>query len=51
MTIRISSNQVLDVGIDSMNNSLNDATAWQKKLAQVKTTARLQITFMPYLEA
>jgi flagellar hook-associated protein 3 FlgL len=36
MTIRISSNQVLDAGIDSMNNSLIDATAWQKRISTGK---------------
>jgi len=36
MTIRISSNQVLDAGIDSMNNSLIDATAWQKRITSGK---------------
>jgi flagellin-like hook-associated protein FlgL len=36
MTIRISSNQVLDAGIDSMNNSLIDATAWQKRISSGK---------------
>jgi flagellar hook-associated protein 3 FlgL len=40
MTIRISSNQVLDVGIDSMNNSLNDATAWQKKISSGKNYSK-----------
>ena len=32
MSIRISTNQVLDAGVDSMNNSLIDATAWQQKI-------------------
>jgi flagellin-like hook-associated protein FlgL len=36
MAIRISSNQVLDAGIDSMNNSLVDATAWQKRISSGK---------------
>jgi flagellar hook-associated protein 3 FlgL len=36
MTIRISSNQVLDAGIDSMNNSLIDATNWQKRISTGK---------------
>jgi flagellin-like hook-associated protein FlgL len=36
MTIRISSNQVLDAGIDSMNSSLADATAWQKRISSGK---------------
>ena len=40
MTIRISSNQVLDVGIDSMNNSLNDATAWQKRISSGKNYSK-----------
>lgn len=40
MTIRISSNQVLDVGIDSMNNSLNDATAWQKRIGSGKNYSK-----------
>lgn len=40
MTIRISSNQVLDVGIDSMNNSLNDATVWQKRISSGKNYSK-----------
>ena len=40
MTIRISSNQVLDVGIDSMNNSLNDATAWQQRITSGKNYSK-----------
>jgi flagellar hook-associated protein 3 FlgL len=40
MTIRISSNQVLDVGIDSMNNSLNDATAWQQRISSGKNYSK-----------
>ena len=32
MTIRISSNQVLDAGVQAMDNSLADAMAWQKKI-------------------
>jgi len=32
MSIRISTNQVLDAGVDSMNNSLIDATAWQQRI-------------------
>ena len=40
MTIRISSNQVLDTGIDSMNNSLIDATAWQKRISSGKNYSK-----------
>jgi flagellar hook-associated protein 3 FlgL len=40
MTIRISSNQVLDVGIDSMNNSLIDATVWQKRISSGKNYSK-----------
>ncbi|QWE00918.1 hypothetical protein FD967_02400 [Polynucleobacter sp. JS-Mosq-20-D10] len=40
MTIRISSNQVLDAGIDSMNNSLIDATAWQKRISSGKNYSK-----------
>jgi flagellin-like hook-associated protein FlgL len=40
MTIRISSNQVLDAGIDSMNNSLIDATAWQKRISTGKNYSK-----------
>lgn len=36
MTIRISSNQVLDAGTQAMDNSLVDATAWQKKISSGK---------------
>jgi flagellin-like hook-associated protein FlgL len=32
MTIRISTNQVLDAGVDSMNNNLVNATEWQQKI-------------------
>ena len=32
MSIRISTNQVLDAGVDSMNNSLVSATEWQQKI-------------------
>jgi flagellin len=32
MSIRISTNQVLDAGVDSMNNSLASATEWQQKI-------------------
>ena len=31
--MRISSNQILDAGIQSMDNSLSDAMAWQKKIS------------------
>jgi len=33
MSMRISSNQILDAGIQSMDNSLADAMAWQKKIS------------------
>jgi flagellar hook-associated protein 3 FlgL len=33
MSIRISSNQILDAGIQSMDNSLADAMSWQKKIS------------------
>lgn len=33
MTVRISSNQVLDAGVQAMDNSLIDAMAWQKKIS------------------
>ncbi len=33
MTVRISSNQVLDAGVKAMDNSLIDAMAWQKKIS------------------
>ena len=33
MSMRISSNQILDAGIQSMDNSLSDAMAWQKKIS------------------
>jgi flagellar hook-associated protein 3 FlgL len=36
MSIRISSNQVINAGVDSMNNALNDATAWQQKISSGK---------------
>ena len=36
MTIRISSNQVLDAGVQAMDNSLADAMAWQKKIDTCK---------------
>ena len=32
MTVRISSNQVLDTGVQAMDNSLADAMAWQQKI-------------------
>ena len=32
MTIRISSNQVLETGVQAMDNSLADAMAWQQKI-------------------
>jgi len=36
MSIRISSNQVINAGVDSMNTALNDATAWQQKISSGK---------------
>jgi flagellin-like hook-associated protein FlgL len=36
MSIRISTNQVINAGIDSMNTALNDATAWQQKISSGK---------------
>ena len=33
MSMRISSNQILDAGIQSMDNSLADAMTWQKKIS------------------
>lgn len=33
MSMRISSNQILDAGIQSMDNSLSDAMSWQKKIS------------------
>ena len=33
MSMRISSNQILDAGIQSMDNSLSDAMTWQKKIS------------------
>lgn len=36
MSIRISSNQVINAGVDSMNTALNDATAWQQRISSGK---------------
>ena len=36
MSIRISSNQVINAGVDSMNTALNDASAWQQKISSGK---------------
>ena len=36
MSIRISSNQMLDAGTQAMDNSLSDATAWQQKISSGK---------------
>jgi flagellar hook-associated protein 3 FlgL len=36
MSIRISSNQVINAGVDSMNNALNDATSWQQRISSGK---------------
>jgi flagellin-like hook-associated protein FlgL len=36
MSIRISTNQVINAGIDSMNTALNDASAWQQKISSGK---------------
>jgi flagellar hook-associated protein 3 FlgL len=36
MSIRISSNQMLDAGTQAMDNSLADATAWQQKISSGK---------------
>jgi flagellin-like hook-associated protein FlgL len=36
MSIRISTNQVINAGIESMNTALNDATAWQQKISSGK---------------
>jgi len=36
MTIRISSNQVVDAGVQSMDNSLADAMNWQQKISTGK---------------
>ena len=30
--MRVSSNQILEAGVQSMNNSLTDAMEWQKKI-------------------
>ncbi len=32
MNMRVSSNQILDAGVQSMDNSLSDAMAWQQKI-------------------
>ena len=32
MSVRISTNQVLQTGVQAMDNSLADAMAWQKKI-------------------
>ena len=36
MSIRISSNQVNNAGVDSMNTALNDATVWQQRISSGK---------------
>jgi flagellar hook-associated protein 3 FlgL len=36
MSIRISSSQVLNAGVDSMNTALNEATSWQQKISSGK---------------
>ena len=36
MSIRISSNQMLDAGTQAMDNSLSEATAWQQKISSGK---------------
>jgi flagellar hook-associated protein 3 FlgL len=36
MSIRISTNQVINAGIDSTNTALNDASAWQQKISSGK---------------
>jgi flagellin-like hook-associated protein FlgL len=36
MSIRISTNQVINAGIDSMNTALNEASAWQQKISSGK---------------
>ena len=36
MSIRISSNQVLNAGVNSMNTALSDATSWQQKISSGK---------------
>jgi flagellin-like hook-associated protein FlgL len=41
MSVRISSNQVLDAGTQAMDNSLVDATAWQKKISSGKQYSKV----------
>ena len=41
MSIRISSNQVLDAGTQAMDNSLVDATVWQKKISSGKQYSKV----------
>jgi flagellar hook-associated protein 3 FlgL len=36
MSIRISSNQIVNAGVDSINTALNEATAWQQKISSGK---------------
>lgn len=40
MSIRISSNQVNNAGVDSMNTALNDATAWQQRISSGKNYSK-----------
>ena len=38
--MRVSSNQILEAGVQSMNNSLADAMAWQKKISTGKNYSK-----------
>jgi len=40
MSIRISSNQVINTGVDSMNTALNDATSWQQRISSGKNYSK-----------
>jgi flagellar hook-associated protein 3 FlgL len=38
--MRVSSNQILEAGVQSMDNSLADAMAWQKKISTGKNYSK-----------
>ena len=40
MGIRVSSNQILDAGVQAMDNSLADAVKWQNKINSGKNYAK-----------
>ena len=40
MSIRISSNQVINAGIDSMNTALNDESSWQQRISSGKNYSK-----------